>query len=294
MRRVALLAFVWGWSFLFIKVAVEGMTPATVACVRTALGATTLLALARSQRLAPPPPGLWRRFAVAGLLHNALPFTLLAYSGERISSALNAVLNSTTALFAALIVAAAFGERLRRPQAAGLLLGVVGVALAAGLGASDLGSASLAGAAGSVGAAACYGAAFVYTQRHLMGLSPVVASARQLVAGAALTFPFAVGTSVADGVALSPRRVVAVALLGVVGTGLAYVLNYRNIAELGSTRASLVTYLVPVVAVAVGVAFLDEEFHPRLLAGGALIVVGIALVQGRLRLPRRAAAGSAA
>ena len=288
-----LLALVWGWSFLLIKVAAEGMTPAAVAFVRTGLGAATLVAVAHWQGLALPWRGLWPHFLVAGLLHNALPFTMLAYSSERISSALNAVLNSTTALFAAIAVAVAFGERLRRAQVVGLLLGVVGVGVAAGLSASDLGSASLAGAAGSVGAAACYGVAFVYTQRHLMGPPPVVAAACQLLAGTVLVAPVAVATTAANGVRLAPHRVLAVVVLGVVGTGLAYVLNYHNIAALGSTKASLVTYLIPVVAVAVGIAFLGEDFHPRLLAGGALIVAGIALVQGRLRLHRRAAVGSA-
>ncbi len=93
-----------------------------------------------------------------------------------------------------------------------------------------------------------------------------------------LLAPVAVATSVSSGISLTPRRLGAVVLLGVFGTGIAYVLNYRSIAELGPTVASTVTYLVPVVAVAVGVLFLDEDFHLRLIAGGALTVAGIALL----------------
>jgi drug/metabolite transporter (DMT)-like permease len=94
-------------------------------------------------------------------------------------------------------------------------------------------------------------------------------------------FPVAAVTSVADGVALTPTRAASVVLLGVLGTGLAYVLNYRIIADVGPTKASLVTYLIPVVAVVVGIVVLDEPFEWRLLVGGALTVAGIAAVNSR-------------
>ncbi|MDQ3896808.1 MAG: DMT family transporter, partial [Actinomycetota bacterium] len=102
----------------------------------------------------------------------------------------------------------------------------------------------------------------------------------------ALLMPVALVTSGREGISLTPRRLLAISLLGVFGTGIAYVLNYRSIAELGPTVASVVTYLVPVVAVVVGVAFLDEPFELRLLVGGALTVAGIVLLNGRpLRRP---------
>jgi drug/metabolite transporter (DMT)-like permease len=104
--------------------------------------------------------------------------------------------------------------------------------------------------------------------------------------------PVAAATSLADGVALTPSRVASIVLLGAVGTGLAYVLNYRIIAEVGPTKASLVTYLIPVVAVVVGIVVLDEPFEWRLLVGGALTVAGIAAVNSR-RPAVRAEAGSA-
>jgi uncharacterized membrane protein len=102
-----------------------------------------------------------------------------------------------------------------------------------------------------------------------------------------LLLPFAAGTSATGGLELSIRRVLAIATLGVVGTGIAYLLNYRIIADVGATRASVVTYLIPVVAVTVGVVVLGEHFEWRLLAGGVLIVAGIALLRERraLRLP---------
>ncbi|MDQ4091463.1 MAG: EamA family transporter, partial [Actinomycetota bacterium] len=137
MRRLALLAFVWGWSFLFIKVAVAGMTPSTVAAARIALGMVVLLGVLRIKGLRLPKGRTWwRHFTVMAVAGSAVPFTLLAWGEQHITSALTAVLNASTPLFAALVVAAALGERLRAPQWGGLALGFAGVGIAAGLGAA--------------------------------------------------------------------------------------------------------------------------------------------------------------
>jgi drug/metabolite transporter (DMT)-like permease len=281
--RIFLLAFIWGWSFLFIKVGVEGMTPTAVAAGRCGFGMVTLLLLLRLRGVRLPARPLWGHLAFMALVHSAVPFTLLAWSEERITSALAAVLNASTALFTALAAAVLLAERLRRPQLVGLGLGFAGVAVAAGVGGSDLADSSWTGSLAALGAGACYGVGFAYARRHLEGVSPLVASAGQLVAATAMLAPFAVLSTAAEGADLEPHRVLAVVLLGVLGTGYAYVLNYRSIAELGSTRAAVVTYLVPVVAVVVGVLFLDERFELRLLVGGGLIILGIALLHERIR-----------
>ncbi len=114
--------------------------------------------------------------------------------------------------------------------------------------------------------------------RHLGSLRPIVGATGQLVAAAILLLPAAVVTSVRDGLELTPRRALAVGLLGVLGTGIAYILSYRLIADVGPTRAAVVTYLIPVVAVTVGVVFLHEPFSFRLVGGGLLTVGGIALL----------------
>src|SRR5258708_31236839 len=136
MRRLLLLAFIWGWSFLLIKVAVEGMSPPTVACARVALGALVLLITLRSRgRSLPRDPVMWRHFTIAAIFANAFPFTLLAWGEERITSALTSVLNASTPLFTAVIAAVFLRDRLKPFQIAGLLLGFVGVGVAAGFGA---------------------------------------------------------------------------------------------------------------------------------------------------------------
>ncbi|MFP5377662.1 MAG: EamA family transporter [Acidimicrobiia bacterium] len=287
MRRVVLLALIWGWSFLLIKVALGGMTPATVAFARIALGTVVMLAVLKARRASlPSDRRTWRHFAVMGLAYSAVPFTLLAWGEQHITSALTAVVNATTGLFTALAAAVGLGERLRPVQVAGLVLGFGGVAVASGTGTRDLISSSGAGIAAALVASACYGFSFVYAQRHLTTVPPLVAASGQLVTGAVLSAPLAVATSVADGFSPTWRQLAAVAVLGAVGTGIAYVVNYQSIAAVGPTRASLVTYLVPVVAVTVGVVFLDEAFHLRLVVGGALTIAGIALIQERFRRPR--------
>ncbi|HUP84117.1 MAG TPA: DMT family transporter [Acidimicrobiales bacterium] len=284
MRRLALIALIWGWSFLFIKVAVQGMTPTAVAGARIALGAIAMLTVVRAQRIVlPRDPKTWWHFLVMGVVFNAIPFTLLAWGEQRITSALTAVLNATTPLFAALLTAVLLGERLRRPQLLGVVLGFAGVAVAAGAGASDLAGSSLTGSLAVVIAALCYGFGFVYARRNLSATPPLVAATGQLVTGTVVIAPLAIGTSITNGIELTPHRLLAVGLLGVLGTGLAHLLNYRSIAEVGPTRASVVTQLVPVVAVAVGVAFLDEPFHVRLVVGAALTLFGIGLLHERFR-----------
>lgn len=295
MRRLLLLAFIWGWSFLFIKVAVEGMTPPTVAFLRIALGALVLRAWLRWKGVPRIADASTRRWAVAvGVVGSAIPFTMLAWGEERISSALTAVLNASTPLFTAVAAAVLVGEQLRRSQVVGLLVGIVGVSIAAGLGAADVTGSSVAGGLAAVGAGACYGLAFAWMRAHLTGIPPAVAAAAQLSAATVLLAPVALATTAAEGFDPSWRRIGAILVLGVVGTGLAYLLNYRVVADLGATRASLVTYVIPIVAVVVGIVVLDERFETRILVGGALIIAGISLVNGMARLPRRpplAAAG---
>lgn len=291
MRRVLLLAFIWGWSFLFIKVALRAMTPGTVAFGRIAIGLVVVSLFMRRRGLSlPRDPAMWRHFVVMGLCYGAVPFTLLAWGQQHIDSALASVMNAGTPMFAAMAAAVGLRERLRLSQVGGLVLGFVGVAVAAGLGGDALGSSSMAGAGAALGAAACYGFGYAYTQRFVVGVAPLVAVGGQLAAATVLTAPLAVVGVATRGVDLNGRSLASLLLLGVFSSGIAYVLNYQAITEVGPTRASTVTYVVPVVAITLGVVFLDEPFRLSLLVGAALVASGIALLQERLRHLRRAPA----
>ncbi len=281
MRRVVLLAFIWGWSFLFIKVAVEGFTPSTVATLRMALGCLALFAIGRVTGAGPLPrtPAYWRAVAFAGIVGTAMPFTLLAWAEQRVTSALTAVAQSTTALFTALFAALLLHERLRPVQVAGLFVGLFGVAVAAGIGSGDVTTSSLLGTLAAATAGALYGVTYVQMQRRLLDVPPLVAAKGQLLIGTIALAPFALVTSVASGIDPTPARLWSLVLLGVVNTGVAYWLNYGAIAQVGATAASLVTYLIPPVAIAAGWLVLDEPVGWQLLAGLALIIGGVAAVR---------------
>src|SRR4051812_20927484 len=153
MRRLFVLAFIWGWSFLFIKVSVEGMSPPTVAFARVGLGAIVLVAVLRAQRRPMPDVRrMWRQFVVAASFANVIPFTLLAWGEERVTSALTSVLNASTPLFTAIIAALYLKDRLRPIQMGGLLLGFLGVSVAAGFGGGDLAHSSVLGSLAAVAA----------------------------------------------------------------------------------------------------------------------------------------------
>jgi drug/metabolite transporter (DMT)-like permease len=279
MLRLVTLSLIWGWSFLFIKVAGEGIPPATIAWARIALGALALWAFVHRQGLrVPGDRTTLRHFAVVAVAGNVLPFTLLAWAEQHITSALTSVLNASTPLFTALFAAIALSERLRPIQLVGLATGVVGVAVAAGLGAADLSGSSAMASLAAASAGAGYGIAFVYMRRHLTGLPPLVAATGQLTTGAVLMLPVAAAATAVGGLDLTPSRLASIVLLGAMGTGVAYVLSYGIIADLGPTKASLVTYLIPVVAVVVGIAVLDEPFEWRIVVGGLVTVAGIAAV----------------
>ena len=289
MRRLFLLAFIWGWSFLFIKVILEDAPPTFLAWGRIALGLAVLaLALLRSgQGL--PERRYWGHLLVLGLAMSVLPFMLIGWGEEHVSSALASVLNACTPLFAAGFAAGLLGERLRLPQFVGMAFGFFGVAVAAGLGGGDLAGSSLLGSAAVVLASAGYGFGFTYANRFTTGLSALQLSFGQLLAGTLLLAPVAAVDLAAGRVNLGPSSALCLLLLGSLGTGYAYLLNYRTLQESGATVASLVTYLVPLVAVAAGILVLDEPFSLSLVLGGLIVVLGVALVQGRLFGPRQPA-----
>ena len=286
MRRLILLAAIWGWSFLLIKVIVEGAPPTFLAWGRIALGMLVLFAFLRRAGQGLPARRYWGHLLVLGLTMSVLPFMLIGWGEQRIAAALTAVVNACTPLFTAAFAAWLLGERLRRPQLAGLLVGFLGVAVVAGVGGGDLAGSSLLGVVAVVLASAGYGFGFAYANRFTEGLSALQLSLGQLLAGTLLLAPVAAGDLARGRVDLGPLGLLCLLLLGALGTGYAYLLNYRTLQQSGATVASLVTYLVPIVGVAAGVLVLDEPFSARLVVGGLVVVLGVALVQGRLLGPR--------
>lgn len=279
--RLGLLALLWGSSFLWIHLALEGLSPVQLAAGRLALGAALLCGLVRARGLRlPRGRATWGALTLAALGANAVPYTLYGIGQRSVDSAVAGAINATTPLWT-FGVALAVGTE-RSPDArriAGVTLGFGGAAL---LLSPWEGGGSLGGSLACLAAAASYGLSYVYIGRRLVGrgIPPLVLSAAQLVAATALLLPaLAVAgrqTPHLDGGVLG-----ALLLLGLGGTGLAYVLNYRLVADEGPTAASTVTYLIPVVAVALGVGALGEPLTWQLGAGTVAVLAGVALSQRR-------------
>jgi drug/metabolite transporter (DMT)-like permease len=204
---------------------------------------------------------------------------------------LTSVAQGTTSMFTALFAALLLGERLRSVQLLGLVGGLVGVGVAAGLGAGDLSGSSIAGVAAAVLAGASYGLTYTHNQKHLMNVAPMAAATGQLLVGAVVLAPFALASTAVSGIELNPARIGSIVTLGVVGTGVAYWINYGAIAEVGATAASLVTYLIPPIAVVVGWLVLGEAITAQLVIGLAIIVVSVAAVRAPPRRRRASAEG---
>ncbi|WP_336921825.1 DMT family transporter [Aquipuribacter sp. SD81] len=280
----------WGASFLFIKWGLEGLSPAQVALARVLLGSLFLggWLLVTRTRL-PRDRTTWAHLAVLGLFFCFLPFTLFAWAETRIDSGLAAVLNATTPLWTLVLVLAFLpAEKVTTRKVVGLLVGFAGVVvvtlpdLAAGAGGSLLGQLAC------LGATACYGVALVWVRRFVIprGVQPLVIAFGQVTCGLGWCLLAAPVLS-RDPVDLSWTVVLAMVALGVLGTGLAFVLNTAVTAGLGATFASTVTYLSPVIGVVLGVVVLGEELTVAGVAGGAVVILGVAVGQGLLRLPGR-------
>ncbi len=289
------LALIWGSSFLLIKVALEGLAPTQVALGRIVLGALALLAVATATRRRwPREPRAWGHLAVTGLLLCVLPFLAFAWAGQHLASGLSSILNATTPLMTAAASAALLpAERLTRRQGLGLALGIVGVVVIVGpwtyLG--DLAeSAPLPAVLACLGATACYGLGMTYLRRFVTPLRlPAETVAAGQVGSAAVVMLLLAPFVAREPVTLSTSVVTSLVLLGVLGTGIAYVWNTQVVATWGAQRASTVTYLTPVVGVALGMAVLGEHLEWYEPVGGALVVVGVVVAQGALRLPVRRA-----
>jgi drug/metabolite transporter (DMT)-like permease len=285
--QFVLLSAIWGLSFLFIKVGDQGLAPMQVALARLLFGAATLLAILAVRR-EPLPRGrrTWAHLAVAGLLFNAIPFSLFAYGETLVTSVVAGIWNATTPLLTLLVTMAALrDERPSRERILGLGIGFAGVLVLLGFW-QGVGGGALAGNLACLGAASCYGLGFAYVRRHLTGRSEsaVALSAAQVLCG---TVEVGLVTPLLSSVPAvpSPAVILSLAALGILGTGLAYVLNYGIIRAAGPTVASTVTYLIPLFSTAAGVLFLGEHIGWKEPIGGLVVIVGVAVAQGRGRLP---------
>jgi drug/metabolite transporter (DMT)-like permease len=280
-----LLGAIWGCSFWWIKLGVRAMSPVDVAFTRLVAGAVALLVIAGLTRTPlPRRASTWRHLFIYAILINSVPFTLFAYGETHISAVLAGLINSLTPLATLVAVLALFREEQANSRiVTGLMVGLVGVLVVIGVW-QGFGRGQLLGIGACLAAVACYGVGFPYARRHLGSLNerPVSLAAGQVLCGAAQLLPFALFMGRVNHHAAG-SSLLALAALGVLGTGVAYILNFHVVSHAPATIASSVTYLTPLFAVIVGVAFLHEGLTWNEPAGAVLILAGAAIAQDRFR-----------
>lgn len=281
LARLALLALIWGSAFLWIKLAIRGFSPVEVTFARLALGAAVLFPIMLARREAPPRSArMWAHITVAALFGNAVPYLLFAVAEQTVASSTAGIINATTPLWTVLLALAVRHQKsVTSWQAAGLIVGFGGALLIF----SPWGSSSSVASAGGLeclAASVSYAISYIYMDRYVArrGLSPVTLSACQLlVASIMLAVTLAIAGARAPH--FTAVSVAGVVILGVIGTGIAYVLNYQIITSEGATIASTVTYLLPVVAIVLGVVVLGEDVTAVVIVGIALVLAGVALTR---------------
>ena len=278
------LSMLWGGSFFFTEIALAELPPLTLVLGRVGFAALALLALAivgghgDSLRKAP-----WGALAVMGLLNNLLPFCLIVWGQTAVSGGLASILNATTPLFTILLAHwLTADERLGGNRVAGILCGVVGVAVMMGMGLlSGLGDSLWA--QGAILAAACsYACAGIYGRRF-SGLPPITAACGQVIASSLMLLPLALLIDRPWTLPMpSPTVWGAIIGLALLCTALAYTIYFRILAAAGATNLLLVTLLIPVSAIAMGALFLGEQLQTHQIVGALLIGLALLLIDGRV------------
>ncbi|GAA1468579.1 DMT family transporter [Microbacterium thalassium] len=288
--QFALAGLVWGSSFLFIAVALTGISPTQVAWSRLALGAIALgLVVALRRERLPRSPRVWGHMTVLAVTFCVVPYLLFSWAQQHVTSGLASIYNATTPIMTAIMAGLVLrAEKLKPVQIAGIVIGMLGVAVIIAPWQGLDFSQSLVAQFAILGATACYGFSLAYMRRFASntGMSAAMFSFLNIGIGAVVM------TLLAPVIALQPVRldpwvVASVVLLGFFGTGFAYIWNQNTVRAWGPTRASTVTYITPVVGVALGAVVLGEQLGWNEPMGALVVFLGILLAQNRLRLRRR-------
>lgn len=273
------ISLIWGSSFLFIAVGLEAIEPGLITWGRVTLGALVLNVAPRSRVRIEPEDRF--RMVVLSVVWVGVPFTLFPLAEQHINSAVTGMLNGGQPIFAAIVA----GLLLRRPpgatQAVGLLAGLAGVVLISVSQASE-GDSAWIGIVLVVAATVCYGFAVNIAPPIQQRYGSLAVMARMLALAALWTAPFGLWSIRGSAWEIGP--VLAVAFIGAIGTGVAFVVMGTLVARVGATRSSLVTYLIPVVALGLGVALQDDQVTGAALVGIVLVVSGAVLASRQQRL----------
>jgi drug/metabolite transporter (DMT)-like permease len=272
-----LLGALWGASYMFIRVAVPALGPFALMGLRVALAASVLaLYAAFLVRDLPKSRSRWREFLIVGATNSAVPFTLIAAAEIELTASLAAILNSTTALFAAAVAAVWIGEALTMKKVFGLVMGLVGVAVLVGWDPIPLNSIVLLSVGAMLAASLSYAIGGVYVKRTFAGVPPLAMAIGQQAGAAVLLLPLA-AVSLPEEAPPLPAALSALALT-LLSTAVAYLLYFRLIENVGPTKTLTVTFLIPVFGLLFGVVLLGEPIGVGTLVGFGIILYSVALV----------------
>jgi drug/metabolite transporter (DMT)-like permease len=283
--RLFILSAIWGASFLLIRIGAPVFGPVPLMEARVVLAALFLAAVGRWWRRPLLWRAHWRHYLILGVVNSALPFLLFGYAALALPASILSILNATSPMWSALIAALWLGTPLSARTLMGLVLGVVGVALLVGFDTVTMRPGAGLAIAASLGASFCYAVASNYA-KSARSVEPLANAHGSMWAASLAMAPLMLFVPVpaAPGVGIA----VVVLALGVVCSGVAYLLYFRLIGDIGAAPALTVTFLIPLFGVLWGWLFLDEAVGWHTLAGAAVVIVGTALVTGfspRLLLP---------
>ena len=276
-----LLALLWGGSFLFMRISVPEFGPMAMVEIRVAVAAAVLVPLLLRQHRAGVLTANWRGLAFVGIANSAIPFTLFAYAMLTVTSGFGAILNSAAPLFGAVVAFIWLRERLPWIRMAGLVIGFAGVALLVwGKPTFAVGGDAWAIVA-AIAASLSYGFSPTYMKLKLGHVPPLAIATGSQIVAAIVVAPLAI----AFWPSVNPSLVawLSAIALGVGCTGLAYILYFRLIRNIGPTRAIAVTFLIPGVGMLYGVVFLGERVTLGMIVGCAVILFGTAMAMGIVR-----------
>ena len=286
------LGFIWGSSYLFIKLAVDDFGTFTLVALRLTVGALLLWTVLRlAGQALPRDRRIYGHLVVMALINIAIPFALITWAEQSVESSLAAILTSPVPLVA-IVLSALFlrDEPLRVNGLVGLVIGFLGVIIVTSRGLTAQGS-SITGEIALLGAAVCYAAGAVYARRNVRGIPPLIPAVFQVTFAAIITGVLALVVEHPWTARPDPQAIFSILWLGVLGSGLAYLWVFRLFEHWGATRTTLVAYLLPVVGIVLGYLVLQELVDARIVLGTALVIAGIGLVNsplGRRRLFGRA------
>ncbi len=283
------LALAWGSSYFWIKVGLGSLTPLTLISGRLLFGMAFLaIVVAIARQELPRSARMYGHLLVMGVINIVLPFILIAVGEQSIDSALASILNATVPL--GVIVIAPFflpDERITPARVAGLAVGFAGVILLVAPDLVDAGDSDLTGELLLLGSSVSYACGSVYARRNVHGLRPMIPALFQVTFAAVIVVCLAaIVDRPWETLAPAPEAIVAVVWLGILGSGVAYLCYFFVLQHWGATRTSMVAYVLPVVGIALGTLILGDPLTINRIAGTALVLAGVALVNGGPALRR--------